>query len=94
MRTNWGLDLPGMCPGPCRLFGQHTHLQAPDAWPVGTAVEKIASVPDDSHQDGARAVVIGSLGPFEGLIGYWVEWADARNIASYVRSDRLRRVAS
>ncbi len=46
----------------------------------GTIVVKTNSVADDGHRDGARAVVVGSLGPIYQvglpLYGYWVLWDD------------------
>lgn len=58
----------------------YTTNQAEGAILNGTTVEKTNSVADDAHRDGARAVVIGSLGPIYQaclpLYGYWVRWVD------------------
>lgn len=64
--------------------------EAPGAWPNGSRVVKAAYEPGDRHRVGALATVIGSVGPFLGLYGYFVEWDDDPFRATFVRSDRLR----
>lgn len=52
--------------------------EAAGALPNGTLVAKTNSKPEDTHRDGARATVIGSIGPIyiggQPLYGYWVRW--------------------
>ncbi len=40
-----------------------TTRQARGAWPNGTRIAKTNSVPVDTHSDGARGTIIGSVGP-------------------------------
>ena len=60
----------------------------------GTRVSKIASVPGDTHQDGARATVVGSIGPVpyqDRLVtyGYFVEWDDLPGVPVAISSWRI-----
>lgn len=89
--------LPGMRSEPGWL-GEFSRNQATGAIENGTAVEKIASEPDDTHQDGARASVLGSLAvppdlratyPCEFV--YWVEWTDTPRAAVFIGGHRIRR---
>jgi len=56
----------------------YTRNQAADAVENGAHVLKIRSKPDDTHEDGAAAVIIGSVALDEedeaGGFMYWVEW--------------------
>lgn len=72
------------------LLGEHTVRQADGAWPNGSRVEKRGSLPGDTHQDGAPARVVGSVG-VGGMLGYFVEWDDAPGYACFVAGVRLRR---
>lgn len=72
------------------MRGYHTTEQAAGAEPNGTVMAKTLSTPSDSHQDGARCIVIGSVAA-HGLIGYFVEWTDAPGIAVFVAGHRLKR---
>jgi hypothetical protein len=67
---------------------QYTTDEAPGAWRNGSRVIKTNSVPKDAHQDGAPAVVLGSLGD-SGFYGYFVEWEDTPGIPTFVAGDRL-----
>ncbi len=70
-----------------------THDQAPGALPNGALVEKLNTEPGDTHRDGARAVVVGSLGPYDGLpdpYGYFVEWDDIPGVPVAIGGHRIR----
>jgi hypothetical protein len=54
--------------------GFHTRDEAPGAMRNGTRVGKINSTPQDSHQDGALATILGSMRHPEHGIAYFVEW--------------------
>lgn len=66
--------------------------QADGALPAGTRIEKIHSVGDDGHMDGAQGTVIGSLGPEPGLgYGYFVQFDDAPNkVIVFIHEGRIR----
>ena len=75
-------------------------------WPKGTRVEKINSEPDDTHRDGAKASIVGALGPAppavraemlakgevkqDALFVYWVEWDDLPGIPVAIADYRLK----
>lgn len=72
-----------------------TTNQAEGAILNGEAVQKINSKADDGHRDGARAVVIGSLGPIYQaglpLYGYWVRWDDLQ-VPVFIQGNRIREI--
>lgn len=66
-----------------------------DALPDGAAVEKINSLPGDTHKDGARAIVVRALGPaVDGTWGYFVKWADLPELPVFVAGSRIRPVSA
>lgn len=66
--------------------------QAPGAWPHGTRVQKTASAPGDTHQDGARGTVSGSIRLITGELAYWVYWDDRRpESPAFITERRLKR---
>jgi hypothetical protein len=74
-----------------------TRNEAPGALRNGTRVEKSDFRPTDAHQIGAKATVLGSLGPieYEGIpqvFGYFLEWDDAPGIPAFVAGNRIRKV--
>lgn len=80
--------LRGYTPG--SSVPQFTTDEAPGAWRNGTKVSKVGSVPGDAHQDGARARVLGSIGPTPGrLYGYFVEWDDMPDVPTFIAGPRL-----
>jgi len=74
--------------------------QAPGAIPNGTLVEKCRTEPGDTHRDGERGTVYGSMGPApvpglgERCYVYWVEWERHPGIPVAVADYRIRRVGS
>lgn len=89
--------LPGMRSEP-GWIGEFSRDQATGAIENGTAVAKIKSEPEDTHQDGAMATVLGSLAVPEDLRAeypcefvYWVEWYDTPRCAVFVGGHRIRR---
>jgi hypothetical protein len=66
-----------------------SHQQAPGAIPNGTRVQKCNTEPRDDHQDGALATVLGSVGPVNGMYGYFVEWDDWPGIPVFIRGNRI-----
>jgi len=54
-----------------------TNKQAEGAWKNGTRVVKTSSDAADTHQDGAGAVIVGSLGLA------WAESSDRQNVYLY-----------
>lgn len=70
--------------------GLHTRAQAPGAMPNGTRVEKVASEPGDTHQDGAIARILGSIHhPMVGY-GYFVAWDTHPRAAVFVAEARVK----
>lgn len=69
----------------------YTTKQAPGALPNGTRVSKVNSKPDDTHQDGALATVLGSIGVDE-VIAYFVEWDDLPDIPVGIAGYRVKAV--
>lgn len=74
-----------------------TQKEAPGALRNGTRVEKTEYEPNDAHQIGAKAIVLGSLGPiaFEGnpkVWGYFVQWDDLPGVPCFITSTRVREV--
>jgi hypothetical protein len=69
--------------------------QADGAFPNGTKVKKINSDQTDSHQDGATATILGSVGPvlYHGkqTYGYWLRWDDSP-LPCFINSTRIERV--
>jgi hypothetical protein len=53
-------------------------------------VQKTRTSAGDTHQDGAYATVLGSIGPYLGTFGYWVEWYDRPGAPVFIHGDRLR----
>jgi hypothetical protein len=74
---------------PPPLLGLYTTEQAIGAIPNGSRVQKTNTEPDDAHQDGALAVVLGSIcHPDKGL-GYFVVFDDAPDIAVLIVGKRI-----
>lgn len=72
--------------------------QAAGAIKNGAIIEKINSKPGDSHTDGARAKVMGSMGPIDlpglGMMyGYWVEWEDAPGFPVMITGNRVKLIS-
>ncbi|KKK91658.1 hypothetical protein LCGC14_2710750, partial [marine sediment metagenome] len=72
-----------------------TTKQAPGGIPNGAVVEKVSSEPGDSHPDGARATVVGSLGPIDDdclpdPYFYFVEWEDQPGVPVGIGGNRVR----
>jgi hypothetical protein len=72
-------------------IGLHSRDEAPGAIPNGTKVRKVASKPDDIHQDGALATVLGSIHYPKVGFGYYVEWDSHPRIAVFVAGHRVVR---
>ena len=75
-----------------------TTKEAPGALRNGTIVEKINSEPRDTHRDGARAMIVGSVGPVDDLrlpakYGYFVVWDDMPGVPVFIAGHRIRPVA-
>jgi len=68
--------------------------QAEGAWPNGTRVFKTIYKESDAHQVGAKATVVGSLGPANGIYGYFVEWDDMPGIPVFVAGTRIAMVSA
>lgn len=89
-------DRPAGYQGPV----EYTTDEAPGAWPNGTRVRKRGSDSTDAHQDGAGAVVVGSIGPmpagqpYAGTYGYFVSWDDTPGVPALIAGPRLERVTS
>jgi hypothetical protein len=95
------LDALGRLRGEPGWAGVFTREQAPGALPNGSTVMKTLDAPGDSHELGARATVLGSIGPQPesvdvgdrvvpaGAYVYFVEWEDAPRAAVAVTSDRV-----
>ena len=69
-----------------------TRNEAPGALRNGTLVEKVNSKPGDTHQDGARATIVGSLGPADHLTskyGYFVVWDDIPGVPVFIAGKRI-----
>jgi hypothetical protein len=72
--------------------------EAPGALRNGTRVEKTDYRLTDTHHVGAKARVLGSLGPlpeWEGLknvFGYFVEWEDMPGVPVFIVGNRIREV--
>ena len=64
--------------------------QVPGAILNGTLVEKVNSRDGDSHKDGDRARVVGSIVGREGQIAYCVEWDDLPGLTVFVGAERVR----
>jgi hypothetical protein len=58
--------------------------------PKGARVEKCNSQPQDRHRDGARGVVVATLGPVDILLGYFVRWDDLPNVPVFIAYTRVR----
>lgn len=67
-----------------------THDQATGAIPNGTLVFKCNTEPKDGHVDGSPAHVLGSIGPVDGVYGYFVEWLDKPNTPTFIAGTRIR----
>ena len=80
----------------CPVRGGHTHEHATGAYPNGTRVVKVREDPSgDLHPIGARATVIGSLGPvnvFGEEFGYCLLWDDTPGIAIFTRGSKIAEV--
>ncbi len=82
---------------PCRAptdshQGIHVNSQAAGAIPNGSRVRKTRSKPNDNHQDGELATVLGSIARQQIGYGYFVEWDRHRGIAVFVASTRIEPV--
>lgn len=74
---------------------EHVGKQAQGAIPNGTTVEKVNTKRGDSHKNGSRAKVTGSVGPFDDplapdMYGYFVEWDDFPGIPVFLGGHRIR----
>lgn len=73
----------------------YTNDEAPGAWPNGTRVRKRNADATDAHQDGAPAVVVGSIGPHPELpgavFGYFVVWDDTPGVPTFIIDRRLEK---
>jgi hypothetical protein len=74
-----------------------TTEHAEGALPNGTRVEKTRSKPGDTHTDGAKATVLGSMGPieFEGdarVFGYFVTWDELPGVPVFIAGTRVRKL--
>ena len=74
-----------------------TFEQAEGAIPNGTLVRKIGSGPTDSHQDGAVARIVGSLGgKLSGHLkipyAYFVLWEDKPTVPCFIAGTRIEEV--
>ena len=78
-----------MAPGDGVFFTTH---QIPGAMANGTIVEKCASEPGDTHIDGDRATILGSIGDCPGQYGYFVEWLTDPGLPVFIASHRVRKV--
>lgn len=65
----------------------------PGALAAGTRVEKVQTEPGDTHKDGDRGTILGSISSPLGQIGYSVEWDDLPGMAVAISALRLRPVA-
>jgi hypothetical protein len=75
-----------------------TSDEAPGALRNGTIVEKINSELDDTHGDGARATIVGSVGPLDdprlaSKYSYFVEWDDMPGAPVFIAGERIRPAA-
>lgn len=70
-----------------------TTNQAQGAIPNGTRVKKINSTTEDTHGDGACAIVLGSIGPIYQaglpLYGYFVRW-DNLEPPVFIQGNRIK----
>lgn len=61
--------------------------------PPGTKIEKIHSVPDDAHKNGATGRVVRAVNTKNSIIiGYFVVWDDMPGVPVFIRSSRIREV--
>jgi hypothetical protein len=59
----------------------------------GTRIEKINSVPEDSHRDGAQGSIDRALGPAaDETWGYFVRWDDMPEVPVFIAGRRVRPV--
>lgn len=70
--------------------GRHVRDEVPGALRNGTRVRKVGSDPDDTHQDGAPATVLGSMSHPAVGAGYFVEFDDHPRYAVFVAGHRVR----
>jgi hypothetical protein len=73
----------------------YTQAQAAGAWANGTKVVKVGSDSTDGHQDGSRAKVVGSVGPFKPpnpRYFYFVTWEDRPDVPCGIASHRIKQV--
>jgi hypothetical protein len=70
--------------------GLHTRDQAAGAIPNGARVEKVASAPGDTHQDGAAATILGSIHHPKVGYGYFVAWDTHPRAAVFVAGSRVK----
>jgi hypothetical protein len=71
-----------------------TREQIPGAMANGTVVEKCLSDPGDTHSDGDRATILGSIGEVCDKYGYFVEWTAHPGVPVFIASHRVRPVAT
>jgi hypothetical protein len=65
-------------------LGAFTRYRVEGALRNGTTVVKVNSEPGDTHPDGTPGVILGSIShpdAFNGMIGYFVEWAPRPRVA-------------
>lgn len=80
--------------------GFFTRSQAPGAIPNGARIVKCLSVPNDTHANGARGTVLGSIRTpqamqkdFPGVaFSYFVEWDDMPREGQFVLGSRIKPV--
>ena len=69
-----------------------TTAQAPGALPNGSRIAKVVWEPGDRTALGTGGEVVGSIGPLDGLYGYFVRW-DGDETPILVTSPRIAAVA-
>jgi hypothetical protein len=83
LRAVWGLQVYS------GWIGEFTRRQAPGAYPNGARVVKTNSKSDDIHQDGALAIVLGSVYESGLGYGYFLEWDNQPYRAVFITGDRI-----
>lgn len=77
-------------------YGAFTRARAKGAWPNGSRVVKVFSEEDDTHELGARAVILGSMRMPDGEedlgILYFVEWDSDPGVAVACVAAKLKLV--
>lgn len=77
-------------PRPCRwVIAETCDAQADGAIPNGRTVEKVHSNAGDTYADGVRGRVLGSVGPVDGVYGYYVAWAPRPRVPVFIAGSRV-----